>query len=71
MIVVLIVNCLVTATAVLIHYEALLRLTLLLQRLRMHHRYRILLGVFGALIAHTLEVWVFAIAYYYMHHAPG
>jgi hypothetical protein len=71
MIVGLIVNCLVTATAVLIHYEALLRLTLLLQRLRMHHRYRILLGVFGALIAHTLEVWVFAIAYYYMHHAPG
>ncbi len=26
----------------------------------------IVLGVFGALLAHTLEIWVFAVAYYFM-----
>lgn len=71
MIAVVLVNSLVVATAVLIHYEALLRLTLLVQRLRMHHRYRIVVGVVGALVAHTVEVWVFAAAYYWMHHTEG
>lgn len=68
---VILVNCLVVALAVVIHYESLLRLTLLVQKLRIHHRYRILIGVFGALIAHALEVGVFAVAYHYMHHAAG
>ncbi len=28
-------------------------------------------GVFGALAAHALEVWVFALSYFWMHHAQG
>ena len=43
----------------------------LIPRLKLKHRYRIVLGVFGALIAHTVEIWIFAVCYYYMHHAEG
>ena len=38
--------------------------------LRIKHRLRIVLGVAGA-VAHAVEVWVFAYAYYFMHHAEG
>ncbi|MDT8383309.1 MAG: potassium channel family protein [Gammaproteobacteria bacterium] len=68
---VFIVNSIVIAVVVIIHYEFLYRLTLHLQRIRIRHRFLILLGVFGAMIAHTIEVWVFALAYYFMHHAQG
>jgi len=66
---VVLANIAVVSIAVIIHYECLLRLTLLLARLKIRHRLRILLGVGGALLAHAVEVWVFAIAYYFMHHA--
>ena len=46
------------------HYEALYRLSLLLPRLNMPHRFRIVIGILGALFAHALEVWLFAFAYY-------
>ena len=71
MIVVLLVNTLIVITAVVIHYEFLYRLTLLLPRIQVLHRFRIVLGVGGALLAHALEVWIFAIAYYLMHRADG
>jgi hypothetical protein len=53
------------------HYEFLHRITLLLPNLKMRHRFRIVLGVFVALSAHAVEVWVFAIAFYLMSHSPG
>ena len=65
------VNLLVVSTCVLIHYEALYRITLLIQRMRIRHRFRIVFGVFGALVAHSIEIWIFAVAYYLMHHADG
>lgn len=71
MITVLLVNTLVVVAAVVIHYEFLYRLTRLLPRIKIIHRLRILLGVGGALVAHAVEVWVFAVAYYVMHRAPG
>jgi len=71
MITVLLVNTLVVVVAVVIHYEFLYRLTRLLPRIKIIHRLRILLGVGGALVAHAVEVWVFAVAYYFMHRAPG
>jgi hypothetical protein len=70
-IIVLLVNTLVVIAAVIIHYEFLYRLTLLLPKMKVKHRFRILFGVAGALIAHALEVWIFAIAYYLMHRADG
>ncbi|MGB1339167.1 MULTISPECIES: potassium channel family protein [unclassified Cycloclasticus] len=39
--------------------------------MKLKHRLRILFGVFTALIAHAVEVWVFAFAFYFMHHAEG
>ncbi len=65
------VNSLIVAIVVMIHYESLLRLTVLMPKMKVVHRYRIVLGVFGALIAHSVEVWVFALGYYFMHRAEG
>ena len=60
MIVVFLVNTLIVITAVIIHYEFLYRLTLLLPRIQVRHRFRIVLGVGGALLAHAVEVWIWA-----------
>lgn len=60
------VNMLVVVVAVIIHYECLLRLNEWLPRLKVWIRFRIVMGVFGALIAHAVEVWCFALAYYLM-----
>lgn len=64
-------NIAVVFIAVIIHYEFLLRLTLLLSRVKIRHRLRILLGVGGALLAHAVEVCMFAFAYYFMHQVEG
>ena len=66
-----IANSLVVALAVGLHYEFLYQLTKSLPRLRIRHRFRIVVGVFAALIAHALEVWIFAVAYYAMHHSEA
>jgi len=65
------VNMLVIAMAVAIHYEFLYRITLLMPRLQIRHRFRIVLGVFCALTAHAVEVWLFGISYYLMNHAKN
>lgn len=61
----------VIALVVIIHYEFLYRFTLLMPALRVKHRFRIVLGVLAALAAHAVEVWIFAIVIYLMHHAEG
>ncbi len=63
---VFVVSCAVVGIVVVIHYEALYKLTRILPRVKTKHRQRILFGIFGALIAHSIEVWVFAFAYYFM-----
>jgi hypothetical protein len=65
------INLLVIGLAVVVHYEFLYRVTLHIPKMRIRHRYRILIGVFGALIAHSLEIWIFAFAYYFMNHVDG
>jgi hypothetical protein len=65
------INTLVVVLAIIIHYEFLFRMTLLVPKLRAKHRFRIVLGVCGALLAHAIEVWIFAVAYYVMHRNPG
>lgn len=59
----------VIALVVVIHYEFLYQFTQLMPRLRVRHRYRIVLGVLAALVAHTVEVGVFALLYLYLHRA--
>ncbi|WP_324770108.1 potassium channel family protein [Pokkaliibacter plantistimulans] len=68
---VFLVNSVVVSLAVGVHYEFLYRLTTLLPKMRILHRSRIVLGVMGALVAHAVEVWIFAIAYFFMHHTDG
>ena len=69
MAIVFIVNLLVIGLAVVIHYEFLYRITRIIPNLRIRHRFRIVIGVFLALTAHSVEVWLFGISYYFMHHA--
>lgn len=59
-----IINCLVVALVVVVHYEFLYQLTAYFKRMPGAHRYRIVIGVLGALVAHTVEIWIFAFAYY-------
>jgi hypothetical protein len=67
-----IVNSIVIATAVFIHYEALLQLSRWLPRMRhVGYRFRIVTGVIGAMTAHTLEIWMFGIVYFLMTHLEG
>lgn len=61
---VFIFNGVVICIAVMVHYEALYRLALLLPKLRIAPRFRVLVGVAGAFLAHVVEIWIFAIGYY-------
>lgn len=68
---VLLINSLIVAATVVVHYEFLYRITLLIPKMQIKHRYRIVFGVLGALLAHIVEIWIFAAAFYYMHHHEG
>lgn len=57
-------NILLVSLVVLIHYGFLYQLSKLIPKMNIKPRFMIVLGVFGALLAHTIEVWVFAAAYY-------
>ena len=71
MILAFIVNMFVIGLAVVIHYEFLHQLTILIPKLKLRHRFRIVLGVFVALTAHAAEVWIFGISYYFMNRSEN
>ncbi|MDQ7002624.1 MAG: potassium channel family protein, partial [Ghiorsea sp.] len=50
-------------------YEVLFQLTCIMPKLKIKHRLRIVFGIFGALIAHIIEILVFAMAYFLMHNS--
>ena len=56
MLLVFIINTFVMAVAVMVHFEMLLQLSKLMPRLTIRYRFRIAIGIFGALIAHIVEV---------------
>ena len=62
------VIAIVVAACVVVHYEFLYQLTRLMPHIHIRHRFRIVLGVIGALFAHALEIWVFGLAFYWLHH---
>lgn len=64
-------NSILVCAAVIIHYEVLYQLAVRLSTLSILPRYRVLLGVFAILIAHTIEIWLFALAYYLMINIDG
>jgi len=57
-------NCIIVAITVLIHYEFLYRMSVAIPKMRIKHRFRIVLGVIGSLIAHSIEICTFALAYF-------
>lgn len=61
---IILVNCLVVTIAVLVHYEFLYRVTTYIPKMNIKHRFRIVFGVFAALVAHAVEIWIFAVPYY-------
>jgi hypothetical protein len=62
----ILINVFLVSVTVVIHYETLRLLTEVLPRLGHTHRYRIVFGVMGALLAHTLEIGLFGLAYFVM-----
>ena len=66
---VFILNSVIIALVVIIHYEFLFHFTNIMPKLRMRHRFRIVLGVLAALTAHAVEIWIFGIAYFFMDRA--
>ena len=57
-------NVLLVSLVVGIHYGFLYQLSNLTQKIHIKPKFVIVIGVFGALVAHTIEVWIFATAYY-------
>jgi hypothetical protein len=62
------INAFIVIVVVVIHNEALIRLSGLLSRMRQSHHFRLIAGVLGIMATHTLQVWIFATAFYLMHH---
>jgi hypothetical protein len=71
MLAVFMINILIIAMAVLIHYEFLYRISTVIPKMKIKHRFRIVAGVFGALIAHSIEIWLFSLAYYLIPMVQG
>ena len=71
MVYVFLINSLVVTITVFIHYELLYRVSAYIPLMVIRHRLRIIIGVLASLVAHAIEIWVFAIAYYCMNHLDG
>lgn len=71
MIAVFFFNSLVVGIAVMIHYEFLFQMTRYLPKLKVKHRFIIVIGVVTSLLAHSVEIWVFGVAYYFMNKIGG
>ncbi|WP_371189108.1 potassium channel family protein [Thalassotalea maritima] len=56
----------VVTLCVVSHYEALRLLSKKLPNLHYKNKYQIVVGVIGALLAHILQIWIFAFGYYFM-----
>lgn len=64
MLIALFASALLVMLVVSVHYEMLHRMTVLLPKIQVRHRFRIVVAVLGALVAHVLEIWIFAVGYY-------
>ena len=69
MLLIMIINSFLVGSAVLIHFEVLNWLSLTIPKLPVNRRLSVLFGIFGALIAHVIEVWLFAFGIYGLVHS--
>ncbi len=65
------VNITMVILTVAIHYEVLSNLNRLLPKMRMFRRVRVAIGLLGALVAHSVEIWLYALAYFALIQAGG
>ena len=68
MIISFLANSLVVLIVVAFHYEALRQIGLFFHKFKVLAQFRIGLAVLLSLVAHSVEVGIFAVAYYFMHH---
>lgn len=67
------VGTILVVVTVFIHYEILRVLWARVPALTIRNRFKVLVIIFGTFVAHTLEVWCYALAFYVfqlMHDAP-
>lgn len=64
MFITILITTFLTTLAVMIHYEALHLLSRQIKRLSIRPRYRIVVVLLGALVAHIVEVYLFGAGYY-------
>lgn len=68
MLITYLINAILVGMAIVIHYETLNFLSSRIPKLAFKHRERVLIGIFGALFGHIVEVWLFAVGYYVKIH---
>ena len=67
MITIFIINSAIVAIAVILHAQILARLAIIVPKLNLLPQFKIVASVFGIIVAHTLEIWLFALAYFGLH----
>jgi len=60
------VNGLIVAAAVGFHFEMLNWLSIKVPAMTMRNRTRVVVALLGAIFAHIVEIWLFALAYYFI-----
>jgi hypothetical protein len=66
MLLTVVLNSILVSVVVVIHYEILRLLSKVIPKLSIPQRLRVIIGVFGTLIAHVIEIWIFGLAFYFM-----
>ena len=64
MLLAILANTFIISLCVLVHFDMLVRISIALQHIRVLPRFKILIGILGALVAHIVEIWIFALGYY-------
>ncbi len=64
MILTLLITTLLVGLSVLIHYEALLRISTFMSARLTQPSLALVMGILFALLAHIVEIWIFAVGYY-------
>lgn len=57
--------------AVMVHYEGLALLNRRMVRVHTQRRRKVLRGVFGVILLHVVEIWLFGVAFWLLLKAPG
>lgn len=71
MITIFLLNGVIVALAVILHAQILALLSRIVPTLKVLPQFKIVASVFGIIVAHTLEIWLFALAYFGLNSHGG